>query len=112
MLAADRHGEKPLDTRKHEDKVAVKERDVRWCSDGLELSSDNGENDRVAFALDCCDREIMSWVATIKGIDAALLGDLVMQAAENRFGPDGKPPKPIEWPNGKCGCYAAAETSH
>ena len=83
-----RHGEKPLDTRKHEGKVAVKESDVRWCSDGLELSCDNGEKVRVAFALDCCDREIMSWVATTKGIDAALVGDLMMQAVESRFGPD------------------------
>ena len=58
-----RHGEKPVDTRKHEGKVAVKESDVRWCSDGLELSCDNGEKVRVAFALDCCDREVMSWVA-------------------------------------------------
>ena len=49
-------------------KVTVKESDVRWCSDGLELSFDNGEKVRVAFALDCCDREIMSWVATTKGI--------------------------------------------
>ena len=99
-----RHGEKPVDTRKHEGKVTVKESDVRWCSDGLELSCDNGEKVRVAFALDCCDREIMSWVATTKGIDAALVGDLMMQAVENRFGPNGKPTKPIEWltDNGSC----------
>ena len=32
-----RHGEKPVDTRKHECKVAVKDSDVCWCSDGLEL---------------------------------------------------------------------------
>ena len=37
-----RHGAKPIDNRKHEGKVAVKESDVRWCSDGLELSCDNG----------------------------------------------------------------------
>ena len=55
-----RHSEKPIDTRKHRGKVAVKDSDVRWCSDGLELSCDNGEKVRVAFALDCCDREIMS----------------------------------------------------
>ncbi len=48
-----RHGAKPVDTRKHEGKVAVKDSDVRWCSDGLELSCDNGEKVRVAFALDC-----------------------------------------------------------
>ena len=73
-----RQGNKPLDTRKHDGKVAVKESDTRWCSDGLELSCDNGERVRVAFALDCCDREVMSWVATTKGIDAALVGDLMM----------------------------------
>jgi putative transposase len=105
-----RHGEKPVDTRKHEGKVAVKESDVRWCSDGLELSCDNGEKVRVAFALDCCDREIMSWVATTKGIDAALVGDLMMQAVENRFGPNCKPPKPIEWLTDNGSCYTAAET--
>ena len=57
-----RHGEKPIDTWKHKGKVVVKDSDVRCCSDGLELSCDNGEKVGVAFALDCCDREIMSWV--------------------------------------------------
>ena len=38
-----RHGEKHVDTIKHEDKVVVKESDVRWCLDGLELSCDNRE---------------------------------------------------------------------
>ncbi len=90
--------------------MAVKESDVRWCSDGLELSCDNGEKVRVALALDCRDREIMSWVATTKGIDAVLVGDLMMQAVENRFGPNGKPPKPIEWLTDNGSCYTAAET--
>nr|CBA28099.1 Transposase insD for insertion element IS2A/D/F/H/I/K [Curvibacter putative symbiont of Hydra magnipapillata] len=92
-----RHGYKPVDTRKHDGTVTVKDSDVRWCSDGLELSCDNGEKVRLAFALDCCDREVMSWVATTKGIDAALVGDLTMQAVESRFGPDGKPLNLIEW---------------
>jgi hypothetical protein len=39
---------------------------VRWCSDGLELSCDNGEKVRVAFALNCCDRENMSGLRAIK----------------------------------------------
>jgi putative transposase len=105
-----RHGKKPVDTRKHEGKVAVEESDVRWCSDGLELSCDNGEKVRVAFALDCYDREIMSWVATTKDIDAALVGDLMMQAVENRSGANGKPSKPIEWLTDNGSCYTAAET--
>ncbi len=73
-----RQGQKPLYTRKHEGTVALKESDTRWCPDGLELSCDNGERDRVAFALDCCDREIMRWVATTKGIDTGLVGDLIV----------------------------------
>ena len=105
-----RQGQKPLDTRKHEGTVAVKESDTRWCSDGLELSCDNGERVRVAFALDCCDREIMSWVATTKGIDAGLVGDMMMQAVEKRFGSNGKPPKTIEWLTDNGSCYTAAET--
>ena len=61
----------------------------------LELACDNGERVRVAFALDCCDREVISWVATTKGIDAGLVGDLMVQAVENRFGANGQPPKII-----------------
>ena len=52
----------------------------------------------------------MSWVATTKGIDAALVGDLMTQAVENRFGPNGKPPKPIEWLTVNGICYTAAKT--
>jgi putative transposase len=63
--------------------VAVKESDTRWCSDGL---GDNGERVREVFALDCCDREIMSLVASTKGSDAGLVGDLMMNAVVKRFG--------------------------
>jgi len=43
--------------RRHDGRVAVDERNRRWCSDGFEIGCDNGERVRVAFALDCCDRE-------------------------------------------------------
>ena len=76
----------------------------------MELSCDNGERVRVAFALDCCDREIMSCVATTKGIDAGLVGDFMMQAVEKRFGSNGKPSKTIEWLTDNGSCYTAAET--
>ncbi len=76
----------------------------------MELSCDNGERVRVAFALDCCDREVMSWVATTKGIDAGLVGDLMMQAVEKRFGTSAAPTKPIEWLTDNGSCYTAAET--
>ncbi|SNT39131.1 HTH-like domain-containing protein [Noviherbaspirillum humi] len=59
-----RHGQRPVSARKHDGKIAVAASNTRWCSDGFEVACDNGERVRVAFALDCCDREVMSWVAT------------------------------------------------
>ena len=52
--------------------------------------------------------EIMSWVAITKGIDAGLVGDLMIQAVENRFGSNGKTPKTIEWLTENGSCYTAA----
>jgi transposase InsO family protein len=46
--------------RRHDGRVAVPERNTRWCSDGFEIGCDNGERVRIAFALDCCDDELAS----------------------------------------------------
>jgi putative transposase len=45
--------------RRHDGRIAVDERNRRWCSDGFEIGRDNGERMPVAFALalDCCDRK-------------------------------------------------------
>jgi putative transposase len=52
----------------------------------------------------------MSWVATTKGIDAGLVGNLMMLAVEKRFGSTGKPPKTIEWLADNGSCYTAAKS--
>jgi putative transposase len=39
----------------------------------------------------------MRWIATTKGIDEGLVGELLMKAVEKRFGKNGKPPQSIEW---------------
>ncbi|WP_400168599.1 IS3 family transposase [Escherichia coli] len=54
----------PPSKRAHTGKVAVKESNQRWCSDGFEFRCDNGEKLRVTFALDCCDREALHWAVT------------------------------------------------
>jgi transposase InsO family protein len=74
------------EARQHEGKVAVNVRNTRWCSDGLEIAAENGERVRVAFALDCCDREAMSYVATTGGITGKDVCDLMVAAVEHRFG--------------------------
>ena len=49
-------------------------------------------------------------MATAKGFDAELFGDLMMPAVEKRFGLIGKPPKTIVWLTDKGICYISAET--
>src|SRR5262245_55066990 len=66
------------DERRHDGRIAVDERNRRWCSDGFEIGCDNGERVRVAFALDCCDREAMSVLATTGGIAGEDVRDLMV----------------------------------
>ncbi|MFA9462609.1 DDE-type integrase/transposase/recombinase, partial [Thiohalorhabdus methylotrophus] len=102
----------PRPERTHDGRIAVPRSDQRWCSDGFEIGCDNGERVSVAFSLDCCDREAMSFVATTKGIDGDLVRDLMVASLEHRFGPVARAPSPIEWlsDNGAGYIYIAANT--
>jgi transposase InsO family protein len=66
---------------RHDGRIAVDERNRRWCSDGFEIGYDNGERVRVAFALDCCDWEAMSFLATTGGISGDDVRDLMVAAS-------------------------------
>ena len=96
--------------RRHEGRIALAERNRRWCSDGFEIGCENGERVRVAFALDCCDREAMSWVATTGGVSGEHVRDLMLAAVESRFGRVDRPPEPIEWLSDNGSPYVATET--
>jgi putative transposase len=96
--------------RRHDGRVAVDRPDTRWCSDGFEIGCDNGEKVRIAFTLDCCDREAISWVATTGGINSADIRDLMVESVERRFGLVNKLPKPIEWLSDNGSPYTAGET--
>ncbi len=93
-----------IDTRRHDGRVSVEQSNLRWCSDGVEIGCDNKEKVRVAFALDCCDREAIAHVATTEGIKSGAVQGLVITAVENRFGLVNTLPKPVEWlmDNGSC----------
>lgn len=96
--------------RRHDGKVAVELSDTRWCSDALEISADNGERVRMAFSLDCCDREVMSWVAVVNaGIDGDLVRDMMLEAVERRFGMT-ETPAPIQWLSDNGSPYIAGDT--
>ena len=83
--------------RRHDGRIAVDARNRRWCSDGFEIGCDNGERVRVAFALDCCDREAMSFLATTSGVSGEDVRDLMLAAVEHRFGLVNRLPVAIEW---------------
>lgn len=96
--------------RRHDGRIAVDHPDTRWCSDGFEIGCDNGEKVRIAFTLDCCDREAIAWVATTGGIDSSDIRDLMVESVERRFGLVDKLPKPIEWLSDNGSPYTATDT--
>ncbi|RYY08391.1 MAG: IS3 family transposase [Alphaproteobacteria bacterium] len=108
-LLLQRDGEQ-REERRHDGRVSVDQRNTRWCSDGLEIACDNGEKVRVAFALDCCDREAMGHVATTGGITAEDVQDLMVATVKHRYGPVNRLPKPIEWLTDNGSCYTARDT--
>ena len=64
----------------------------------------------VAFALDCCDREAISWVATTEGIEGEDVRDLMIASVESRFGQINRLPRTIEWLSDNGSGYIAKET--
>ncbi|MCW3772725.1 IS3 family transposase [Shigella boydii] len=99
----------PPSKRAHTGRVAVKESNQRWCSDGFEFRCDNGEKLRVTFALDCCDREALHWAVTTGGFNSETVQDVMLGAVERRFGND-LPSSPVEWLTDNGSCYRANET--
>jgi len=96
--------------RCHNGQVITLKPDLRWCSDGFEIRCWNKEVVRVAFSLDCCDRELMRYVATTGGITGEMIQDLLLESLEYRFGQSERVPHPLEWLTDNGSCYIAKET--
>jgi transposase InsO family protein len=109
QLLLARHTGKPR--RVHDGVIITLKSNLRWCSDGFEIRCWNGERVNVAFSLDCCDREAMSFVATTGGISGEMIRDLMVSSLEHRFGAGAqRTPHPIEWLSDNGSCYTANET--
>jgi putative transposase len=97
--------------RPHTGQVRMPASNQRWCSDGFNIRCWNGELVRVAFALDCHDREAVDYVAAareLSGHDVRLLLD---KALWSRFGGRTlKTPIVIEWLSDNGGAYTSLET--
>lgn len=70
--------------RPHEGKVATPRSDMRWCSDSFEIRCWSGERVYVAFALDCCDREAIAWVAKAGHLVGEDIRDIMARRASKR----------------------------
>jgi putative transposase len=109
QLLLQRHTGGPA--RRHDGTVVTLKSDLRWCSDSFEIRCWSGERVQVAFSLDCCDREVMSYVATTAAITGDLVRDLMAESIERRFGPAARgAPHPIEWLSDNGPPYTANET--
>ena len=65
---------------------------------------------RVIFSLDCCDREVISYLATTSGISSDMVCDVLGESMENRFGHIDHLPHTIEWLTDNGSCYIAKAT--
>jgi putative transposase len=98
--------------RVHNGTVQMIRSNLRWCSDAFEIACWNGEMIRVAFSMDCCDREIMSYVATTGGICGDMIRDLIAESIEARFGAVDRLPARIQWLSDNGPAYIAHETQN
>ncbi|HBP0049869.1 TPA: IS3 family transposase [Pseudomonas aeruginosa] len=108
-LLLERRRKQPGVARRHEGRVAVDTSNTRWCSDGFEFRCEDGEKLRVTFALDCCDREAISWVASPHGYSGDDVRDVMLEAIEQRFGGE-LPTSPVQWLSDNGSAYTAEQT--
>jgi putative transposase len=108
QLLLQRYAPKPL--RVHDGKIITLKSNLRWCSDIFTIQCWNGDRVTIAFAQDCHDREIISWIASSKGIDGAMIRDLMTESLERRFDRASRVPYPLQWLSDNGPQYVAKET--
>ena len=107
-LLLQKHSGKP--TRRHDGVIRTHQSNRRWCSDIMEIPCETGERVRIAFSLDCCDREVLSYVATTGGITADMVRDLMLDSVHRRFGDIDKVPPVLQWLSDNGSAYIAEDT--
>lgn len=103
-----RHTGRPI--REHSGTIMMPDSDRRWCTDVFEIGCQDGQRLRVAFVLDCADREVIAWTATTGGVDGEMVRDLMTVAAERRFGLVDRVPEGLQWLSDNGSAYTARET--
>jgi putative transposase len=100
------------DRRQHTGKVMVLHSDTRWCSDCFEVRCWNDEKVYVIFAIDCCDREVISYYASTESISSKHVADVMEMAIDARFKDQDRAPHIIQWLSDRGAIYRSQETQH
>lgn len=95
--------------RRHEGQVECVISNQRWCSDVLEIACWNGEVVHLVFAVDCCDREAIAFVASPYPTSGVEVRRLIRKAIHARFG-DQRPDPPVQWLSDNEAIYTSLET--
>lgn len=95
--------------RRHKGHIAVETSNTRWCSDGFEFRCEDDAKLSVTFALDCCDREAIGWVASPTGYSGDDIRALMLEAVEKHFG-EQPPTQPVQWLSDNGSAYLAEQT--
>lgn len=96
--------------KKHEGKVITLRSNTRWCSDAFQIRCWDGKKIEVAFVMDTCDREILSYTATTSHLQARDIQNMLVLAFEKRFSNGIKTPHAVEWLTDNGGIFVAHET--
>lgn len=90
-------------------RIATEHSNVRWCSDAFEIACWNGEIVQVGFALDCCDREALAFVAEPRDLCAADIRRLMSCAVGHRFAAE-RTSVTVQWLSDNGSIYTALDT--
>ena len=108
-LVLEKFNSKPK--RPHLGLVMTLQSNLRWCSDIFEIRCWNGEKVFVAFALECHDREALSFVAEKRPLFHGDIIKLMDQSVTSRFGEYvEKLPQKIQWLSDQGPQYKAIQT--
>jgi putative transposase len=97
-----------LPDRAHDGVIRTIHPNVRWTSDGFQIPCSD-QPVHVAFSLDTCDREVISWCASTGAISGEMIRDLMIQSVEQRFKSTATA-HPVQWLSDNGSCYRAHET--
>lgn len=106
LLMRPRQGQR----REHCGKIETIAPNIRWCSDCFAIQCWNGDQVFVSFSMDCCDREVMRYIASTIGIDGQAIRDLMLETVEYRYGESKIPQGRVQWLSDNGSCYVARET--